>query len=643
MKLGQFIIICLSVVAFLAPKKSEGQTISGVINSYYNATAIINNGTYNSYSYSGITLDDITGLSTGDRVLIIQMKGATIDQTSNNASFGNITSIGDAGKYEFSSICGFLNNTIVLSNHLLNLYDAALIQVVRVPVFENATVIGTLSAAPWDETTGLGGVLAIEVNNTLTLNANVNLNGTGFAGGQLVQFGNNCLSSTSYRYAVNSGTLSNFTNGAYKGQGLNITNVDYEGGKGKQSNGGGGGNNHNAGGGGGGNYGNGGIGGTQTGGSCNGANNGIGGVGLSGFGYSTSTNKIFLGGGGGSGHANNPEGTPGGNGGGIIYIKCNQLIGNSYTISSNGSQGVNNALAPNPVNASRGDGAGGGGAGGTVLMEVAEYSGDVIIEARGANGNNTGFQAQCPGPGGGGGGGIIWYNVAVPSLTNVSGGNAGTITSTSACNGGTNGATAGTPGIVQSGYVAPQGINTINCSILPLDLLKQFTGKKNNHFVQLNWTLTNADIVQKIVLERKTGNERFKQITEQLYPSSANGFYTDKEINSAVTYRLVLYGLNGERQYSNHIYFDAALPVKTISFYPNPASNDITIQLPVKVIGKTTIIVLDITGQQVLNQQLFISSSQNNLRIAVEKLPAGIYNIRLENKEEVYSAKLIKQ
>jgi hypothetical protein len=641
MKLGQFISICLSLTAFFSPQKSEGQPISGVINSYYKATAIINNGTYKTYSYSGITLESISGLSTGDRILIIQMKGATINAT-NGSSFGNITNIGNAGKYEFSSICGFLNNTVVLSNHLLHTYDVSMVQVVRVPVYNrDITVTGTLSATPWNPSTGLGGVLAFEVNGALTLSADINVDGAGFNGGTLVRFSECVFTSSAYSYAINSGTLDDWTNGAYKGEGLNVTAINQEGGKGKQSNGGGGGNNHNTGGGGGGNYGNGGNGGFQNNSSgCSGAHYGIGGATVDGYGYSAGTNRVFFGGGGGSGHANNPEGTPGGNGGGMVYIKANQIIGNSYAISANGVQGVNTILSPS--NASKGDGGGGGGAGGTVLLNVTSYSGSVTVEARGANGNNSGFQAQCPGPGGGGGGGVIWYSGAVPSTTDVSGGNAGLITSSSACNNTSNGAASGSAGIVQSGYVAPQGTNTIDCSILPLDLLKQFSGKRNNGSIQLNWTLTNIDNVQKVVLERKAGNEQFKKITEQFNPSTVNGFYTDGETNSNVIYRLVVYALNGERQYSNHLFFESGIS-KTFSLYPNPATNEVTIQLPGNVNGRAGVAITDVNGKQVMLQHMIIPAAQTNAKISLKELPAGIYHVRLEINGEVYSAKLLKQ
>ena len=650
MKLGQFIITCLSLIAFFTPQKSEGQTISGVINSYYNVTGITNYGTYNTYSYSGITLESIAGLSTGDRIMIIQMKGATINETTNSSSFGNISSINNAGKYEFSSICGFLNNTIVLSNHLLNTYDVSMVQVVRVPVYnQNIEITGTLMASPWDSTSGLGGVLALEVNGNLTLSADITTNGAGFKGGMLIRFPS-CsgffTNSSLYGYSMASTVISGNNNGAYKGEGINSTSASVLGGKGKEANGGGGGNNHNAGGGGGSNYGTGGRGATQDGSSCDGDNYGIGGLTLNSYGYSVATNKIFLGGGGGSGHSNGMsysptlDGTPGGNGGGIIYIKCNTLIGNTHNISANGEQGLNPGLTPS--NKSTGDGGGGGGAGGTVMLNVSSFSGAVSISAQGANGDGVGFQDQCPGPGGGGGGGVIWYTGAAPTSTNVSGGSAGTITSTSPCNGGTNGAMPGSIGIVQSGFVAPQGTNTINCAILPLDLLKQFTGRRNNHSVQLNWTLTNADNVQKILLERKAGNEQFKQISEQLYPSSADGFYIDEESNSTVTYRLVVFALNGERQYSNHVFFESAV-LKTFNLYPNPAKEDVTIQLPTNFNGKTKLVVTDINGRQVINQQIFIPPSQNIALVSVKQLTAGIYNVRLENKGESYSAKLLKQ
>lgn len=645
MKLGQFITLCLSLAAFFAPQKSEGQTISGIINRYYNVTAIISNGTYNSYSYTGITLDNIADLSAGDRVLIIQMKGAAIDET-NSSAFGNINSIGNAGKYEFASICGFLNNTIVLSNQLLNTYDVASVQVIRVPVFTDVTVTGTLLAAEWDPATETGGVIAFEATGTITMNANISADSAGFKGGPLFR-------NTTYHCGPQSAWYYGLTGnqGAPKGEGIAafITNKEY--GRGKQANGGGGGNEDNTGGGGGANYGAGGGGGDKIG-TCGAGTHGESGLALSGLGYSSINNRVFLGGAGGNGESNNDyggaspsEGTPGGDGGGLIFIKASELVGNGFTISANGTQGVNPFL---PVKTeAAGDGGGGGGAGGTVLLDVSNFSGNITVQARGANGSNAGFQTQCPGPGGGGGGGVIWSSSSLPVnvTTSVTGGAAGIIKPTASdppCEGSSNNATAGGPGIVQSGFVAPQGTNPIDCSILPLDLLKQFYGKRNNTNVQLHWVLRNKEAIQKIRLEKRTGHEAFRTVYEQFDPIAGNGFYADEKNYVNVTYRLSVFALNGERQYSNHVFIEAG-ERRTFQLYPNPANNQVTIQLPAGFTGKTNLVVTDVTGRQIINQQLFIQSLQNSTIVSVKELPSGIYNIRLENKEESFSATLLKQ
>lgn len=660
MKPVWLISFCLSLSAFLTPQKSEGQTISGVINSYHNVTAIINYGTYNSQSYSGLTLQSISGLSTGDRVLIIQVKGASITSTD-NSSFGNISSIGNAGKYEFSSICGFLNNTIVLSNHLLHTYDVSSVQVVRVPVFSDVTVGATLRAGEWDPVSETGGVLALEASGTVTLNASVSADSAGFKGGGLfVNTTDRCGAQTGYYYSHVQSSGSNL-GGAPKGEGLAYFIAGREYGRGKQSNGGGGANVDNTGGGGGSNYGAGGNGGTKSNSFFCSANTvGLGGIALNTFGYPASVtatsinNKIFLGGGGGCGEMNNiydaltgiGEGTPGGDGGGIVFIKASSLEGNGYTISANGAQGVNPVL-PAKTEAA-GDGGGGGGAGGVVILDVNSFSGNVTVQARGANGSNAGFQNACPGPGGGGGGGVVWSSATLPGTvtTNVAGGTSGVIKNAPShnppCEGQPNGATAGNAGLVQSGYVAPQGNISINCSILPLDLLKQFAGKRINNQIQLSWMLTNADQIKRVVLERKLGNASFIAVAEETYPSAANGFYTDENSNGKVTYRLLVNALNGSSQYSQHLFFDVQQNT-SFNFYPNPVTEQLTIQLPVSTKGKTLFTITDVNGKQVMHQELYIQPAQLNVQLSLKQLPAGVYQIRLLNSNQQFAAKLIKQ
>ena len=93
-----------------------GQTsISGVIN-INTAVDSIN------YCSNTIYVGSAVGYAVGDRVLIIQMKGATVNLT-NTASFGNITAYNNAGNYEFGTISTVSGTAIQLENTLLRNYD----------------------------------------------------------------------------------------------------------------------------------------------------------------------------------------------------------------------------------------------------------------------------------------------------------------------------------------------------------------------------------------------------------------------------------------------------------------------------------------------------------------------------------------
>src|SRR5580658_416708 len=83
----------------------RSQNISGIINSYYQVTAI------NTLTNT-LTLNNTNGLTAGSKVLLIQMKGATIDN-SNTATYGNITALNNAGNYEFNYVCGINGNEVM--------------------------------------------------------------------------------------------------------------------------------------------------------------------------------------------------------------------------------------------------------------------------------------------------------------------------------------------------------------------------------------------------------------------------------------------------------------------------------------------------------------------------------------------------
>jgi hypothetical protein len=140
--LKPFITITLPwALIFWAFIPAAAQTASGVVNSYY-AVASLDVPT------NSMMVDDATGLSAGEAVLLIQSKGATIDQT-NAATFGNITALGSAGNYEFNIVCNVIGNQVWLKAPFANSYDATgNVQLVGIPAYASVTISGTVNSTP---------------------------------------------------------------------------------------------------------------------------------------------------------------------------------------------------------------------------------------------------------------------------------------------------------------------------------------------------------------------------------------------------------------------------------------------------------------------------------------------------------------
>ncbi len=416
-------ILFIAIVCLAQSSYSQITSISGVVNSYYKVIDIIP-------AKACVRVTNATGLNYNDKVMLIQMKGAGINTSnSNSSSFGDTTSLNDAGNYEIATVCHVDGDSVFMVFMFINSYTVAgKVQLVKIPEYYSANVTDTLKAAPWNNSNGTGGVLAIHVEEDLILNAPVYVDSTGFKGGAYQLSDGTCSNiSPATAYAYNASTL-NPQNGGFKGEGVSDVMASQSGGRGAPANGGGGGNNHNNGGGGGANLSLGGDGGGNS--SSTGCQTSIPGKGGKALGSYAGT-KIYLGGGGGAGHVNNglANAYGGGNGGGLIFIQTKNLVGNNKKISANGQTGGRSA----------GDGASGGGAAGTIIINALNYTGLLTVEAKGGQGgteDNGVINGRCYGSGGGGSGGAIYFSGAVPAVTvSTAGGLAGPETRRSAtCN-----------------------------------------------------------------------------------------------------------------------------------------------------------------------------------------------------------------
>jgi hypothetical protein len=618
------------IIIVLLSGNTEGQTLSGTVNSYYAITAV-------STAANAVTVDNAAGLSIGQRVFLYQAKGASITAT-NTASYGNITTANDAGAYEFNTICNISGNEVWLVNALANNYDpTAMAQLITVAHGSSLTVAGSITAQPWDSLSGKGGIVVLEATSSITLNADINVAGQGFEGGTLINWAippYNCsFAITVSDYYMPFPASGSYNTAGRKGEGIAAYITGEEFGRGKLANGAGGGDNANSGGGGGGNYGTGGAGGQRSGESafsCHAQNPGLGGASLASYGYTTAANRIFFGGGGGSGEENNAVGEPGGNGGGIIVLSAPVIVGAGGRLLASGVSPTN-PLCSDPYQA-EGDGGGGGGAGGTIVLNASSVTGTITADASGANGSNSSNHvSDCTGPGGGGAGGAIW--AAGPTFpgavtATVNGGANGVISSgsskTPSCVGASNGATAGTAGAAITGYTLPVSSGPV-CVVLATPALQYFNAVRSDRNIMLSWALASPQTavdIRDFILQRSSDLSHFTNVaTLPCSKDSITYHYTDGVTNSegTVDYRLAWQNLNGEWFYSRIVAIEE-LPGpdgSTIRLFPDPATNFLTLTVISTSNVSATLTVFSALGQSLLTRQVPLFKGLNTVTIPI--------------------------
>ncbi|MFL5345808.1 MAG: adventurous gliding motility protein AgmC [Hyalangium sp.] len=351
---------------------------TGIINLYAKVSAPAAPGD------TTITVSSNPGIVIGDLIMVLQTTGIVPEPASGTP--GPIDLSNDpVGRWELARVSGVSGATptvLTMTQPLLYSYAANVTQVIRVPEYVNVTIGGTSSvgARPWNGS--IGGVLAFLATGTVTVNATISVTSLGFRGGQPVL--DNSTTTTC------SGLDQPAPTGAQKGEGIAVTRYGTsQTGRGRVASGGGGGVCVKSGGGGGGNGGAGGDGGND-------GNRVVGGQGGTAL-IAPSLTRLLLGGGGGPGHIRNSPTAAGGTGGGIVFIRANNLTGTGSILAD----GFYSA------DISSDDGGGGGGAGGTIhirLQGTAQCS-PSKIHAKGEHGGS--IASALTGPGGGGGGGRI--------------------------------------------------------------------------------------------------------------------------------------------------------------------------------------------------------------------------------------------
>jgi hypothetical protein len=164
---------------------------------------------------------------------------------------------------------------------------------------------------------------------------------------------------------------------------------------------------------------------------------------------------------------------------------------------------------------------------------------------------------------------------------------------------------------------------TVSDQDAPLPVtLTSFTGKSTQYGNQLNWTTSSEVNNQGFSIERSTDSRTFTKIgfVKGFGTTNTKQSYQFTDVNSSEAYyRLKQVDFDGKSEYSSTIKVgESAIPT-SLKVFPNPASDQVTIQTN----GAGTLEIVNMVGQVVVTQP-----AKTTNEINISKLAKGVYTVK---------------
>lgn len=179
-------------------------------------------------------------------------------------------------------------------------------------------------------------------------------------------------------------------------------------------------------------------------------------------------------------------------------------------------------------------------------------------------------------------------------------------------------------------------VKGIGNSTVPVTLLS-FNAANENNQVKLAWATTNEINTTHFTVERSNDGITFNQLGKVNAGSNNYNFIDASPAKDINYYRLKIVDKDGSNTFSKTITINNKLK-GSISIYPNPATNDLTVtHLAAK--PNSTVTITGVDGKQLLSQKLVSGTTQSTIDIS--NLNNGVYILTIKNSD-INTIKFIK-
>ncbi len=179
---------------------------------------------------------------------------------------------------------------------------------------------------------------------------------------------------------------------------------------------------------------------------------------------------------------------------------------------------------------------------------------------------------------------------------------------------------------------------------LPISV-SDFSGMKINSVNLLSWREDTGSNINDFNVERSTDGNSFVTIGTVKENGGNSYNYTDDSVDEVTPYyyRLKINSKSGNFVYSEVILIKAASASKNILVYPNPVHNELKFNLVSDKQARYNILIHDIAGKVLMKLPPPLFEIGNNyFTVNTTNLPTGAYTLTVENGENKYVRKFVK-
>ena len=172
----------------------------------------------------------------------------------------------------------------------------------------------------------------------------------------------------------------------------------------------------------------------------------------------------------------------------------------------------------------------------------------------------------------------------------------------------------------------------------PLDIdLLSFNGKLVNSKANLLWSTSFEDSPVKFIIEKSTDGRNFLKAGESDGYNNGNitnhySFIDPVSVVDRAWYRIAMVTLTGQKKYSSIIQLHNRLIDFDVTNIINPFTNGLTFDITIEENSVIAFDLIDISGKTVSSVKQLVHTGTNSLTLNTRSLPAGIYILRVVNK-----------